>query len=315
MCLFYLLHKAVFEMTLAIDTQNLTCRFGNFTAVDKINLKIKEGNIYGFLGPNGSGKSTTIRMLCGILTPTSGNGQVLGFDILHEQEEIKKHIGYMSQKFSLYSDMTVRENLEFYAGMYSLTGRIKKERMQEMLHMANLETKEHSLTATLSGGIKQRLALGCAILHRPKMLFLDEPTGGVDPKSRRLFWEIIYNLAAQGTTVLVTTHFMDEAEHCDAVGFIYAGKLVATGTTSELKASISGKLLSLKSEDSLALLTQIQQAEIPYEDAYIFGKDLHILMVNKHLARLQNWSYEIIQPTMEDVFVHYIKSQTKEVAK
>lgn len=302
-------------MTLAIDTQNLTCRFGDFTAVDKINLKIKEGNIYGFLGPNGSGKSTTIRMLCGILTPTSGTGQVLGFDILHEQEEIKKQIGYMSQKFSLYSDMTVRENLEFYAGMYSITGQIKKERMQEMLHMANLEMKENSLTATLSGGIKQRLALGCAILHRPKMLFLDEPTGGVDPKSRRLFWEIIYNLAAQGTTILVTTHFMDEAEHCDAVGFIYAGKLVATGTTGELKSSISGKLLSLKSEDSLALLAQIQKAEIPYEDAYIFGKDLHILMADKHLTRLQNWPYEIIAPTMEDVFVHYIKSQTKEVTK
>ncbi|MDF2569944.1 MAG: ybhF 1, partial [Sporomusa sp.] len=211
----------------AIETENLTRIFGDFVAVNQVNLKIPQGSIYGFLGPNGSGKSTTIRMLCGILTPTSGNGQILGLDLATKGEAIKEKIGYMSQKFSLYDDLTVSENLEFYAGLYSLHGFQRQERIETMLVMAGLTERRHEMTANLAGGWKQRLALGCSILHNPPLLFLDEPTGGVDPKSRRMFWDIIYKLAYQGTTVMVTTHFMDEAEHCDAIGFIYEGNLIA----------------------------------------------------------------------------------------
>ena len=300
-------------MSTAIETNKLTCRFGDFTAVDQVSLKIDKGCIYGFLGPNGSGKSTTIRMLCGILTPTSGSGSVLGYDISRQQEAIKRHIGYMSQKFSLYQDLTVGENLEFYAGMYSLTGPAKKARIQAMLQMANLESQEQKLTASLSGGVRQRLALGCAILHEPEILFLDEPTGGVDPVSRRLFWDILYELSRQGTTILVTTHFMDEAEHCDAVGFIYRGKLTAAGTPLELKRSIPGQLFRLKTADSLRTLAQLQSAGIAYDDAYIFGKNLHVLLNATAAERLSEFgSCQAIEPTMEDVFVYYVKNNAEE---
>ncbi len=214
-------------MDLAVSTDKLTRRFGSFTAVDEVNLAIERGSVYGFLGPNGSGKSTTIRMLCGILAPSAGGGSILGLDLLKDTEAIKEHIGYMSQKFSLYEDITVLQNLEFYAGMYNLSGTKKEERIKAMLDMAGLETKKHMLTGELSGGWKQRLALGCSILHEPPILFLDEPTGGVDPKSRRMFWDVIYDLAGAGATVMVTTHFMDEAERCDKIGFIYEGRLIA----------------------------------------------------------------------------------------
>lgn len=299
-------------MKIVIETKDLTCKFGDFTAVDHINLQIRQGHIYGFLGPNGSGKSTTIRMLCGILKPTSGTGNVLGLDICHQAEQIKSRIGYMSQKFSLYPDLTVRENLEFYAGLYGLCGAAKEKAIATMLRMAALMERQHTLTAHLSGGIRQRLALGCAILHRPEVLFLDEPTGGVDPKSRRMFWDIIYALAHAGTTVLVTTHFMDEAEHCDAVGFIHCGKLVAMGSPAALKESVAGKLLSLQSEDAFETLRQIQAANIPLLDAYIYGKYLHLLADSASLPRLARWTYEEIQPSMEDVFAFYVKKQQKE---
>lgn len=301
-------------MSTAIETNKLTCRFGDFTAVDQVSLKIDKGCIYGFLGPNGSGKSTTIRMLCGILTPTAGSGSVLGYDICRQQEAIKRHIGYMSQKFSLYQDLTVGENLEFYAGMYSLTGAAKKARIQAMLQMANLESQEHRLTAGLSGGVKQRLALGCAILHEPEILFLDEPTGGVDPVSRRLFWDILYELSRQGTTILVTTHFMDEAEHCDAVGFIYRGQLAAAGTPLELKKSIPGQLFRIETADSLSTLARLQTSGIAYDDAYIFGKNLHVLLPAMAAERLgELGSCQAIAPTMEDVFVYYVKNNAEEV--
>lgn len=301
-------------MSTAIETNKLTCRFGDFTAVDQVSLKIDKGCIYGFLGPNGSGKSTTIRMLCGILTPTAGSGSVLGYDICRQQEAIKRHIGYMSQKFSLYQDLTVGENLEFYAGMYSLTGAAKKARIQAMLQMANLESQEHRLTAGLSGGVKQRLALGCAILHEPEILFLDEPTGGVDPVSRRLFWDILYELSRQGTTILVTTHFMDEAEHCDAVGFIYRGQLAAAGTPLELKKSIPGQLFRIETADSLSTLARLQTFGIAYDDAYIFGKNLHVLLPATAAERLgELGSCQAIAPTMEDVFVYYVKNNAEEV--
>lgn len=213
-------------MDYAIEVENLTKKFGSFTAVDNISFKIPKGAIFGFLGPNGSGKSTTIRMLCGILSPTSGIGKVMGRDIVKDTEEIRQNLGYMSQKFSLYEDLTVEENLDFYAGIYGLNKDVRDERKIDLIKMANLTGKEKKLAGTLSGGWKQRLALGCALIHKPKLLVLDEPTAGVDPVSRRIFWEIIHALSKQGITILVTTHYMDEAESCDIVGFIFNGRLI-----------------------------------------------------------------------------------------
>jgi ABC-2 type transport system ATP-binding protein len=213
-------------MQYAIEVQNLTKKFGNFTAVDNISFQIPTGSIFGFLGPNGSGKSTTIRMLCGVLTPTSGKGYVMGLDIIKDTEAVRQNLGYMSQKFSLYEDLTVEENLDFYGGIYGLNKDTINDRKKELIMMANLEGKEKSLAGTLSGGWKQRLALGCALIHKPKFLVLDEPTAGVDPVSRRVFWEIIHELSKQGITILVTTHYMDEAESCDITGFIFNGKII-----------------------------------------------------------------------------------------
>ncbi|MEG6584487.1 ABC transporter ATP-binding protein [Dendrosporobacter sp. 1207_IL3150] len=297
---------------LAIRTNNLTRKFGSFTAVDNINLEIKKGSIYGFLGPNGSGKSTTIRMLCGILEPTSGSGTVLGLDIARDNDEIKSQIGYMSQKFSLYNDLTIMENLEFYAGMYGISGAVKKQRIEEMLTMAGLKGRENELTINLSGGWKQRLALGCSILHNPPILFLDEPTGGVDPKARRMFWDIIYSMAVQGTTIMVTTHFMDEAEHCDEIGFIYQGGLIASGTPEQLKENITGTLVEISAADPIEMLQSLNSAELPLLDAYVFGSKLHVLVNQQNLLQLSSWQYKIIAPTMEDVFVQYVKHHRKE---
>lgn len=221
-------------MTVAIQCEQLTKRFGQRVAVNSLTLSVPKGSIYGFLGPNGSGKSTTIRMLCGLLTPTSGTGTVLGFDVMTQSEEIKQRIGYMSQKFSLYEDLTVEENLDFYAGVYQLTSSQRKQRKAELIEMAGLKGREKQLAGSLSGGWKQRLALSCALLHNPELLILDEPTAGVDPVSRRIFWDVIHELAKQGITVLVTTHYMDEAQTCDWIGFIFFGNLLAQGTPQEL---------------------------------------------------------------------------------
>lgn len=218
----------------AIEVNGLVKKFGDYTAVDNISFEVPKGKIFGFLGPNGSGKSTTIRMLCGVLTPTQGNASVLGYDIVKEAEKIKQNIGYMSQKFSLYEDLTVSENLDFYAGIYGLNKSQRDERKKAIISMAGLEGRENNLTRNLSGGWKQRLALGCALIHKPKLLILDEPTAGVDPVSRRIFWEMIYSLARQGITILVTTHYMDEASSCDLLGFIFNGKLIAIDTPEEL---------------------------------------------------------------------------------
>lgn len=218
----------------AITVKNLSKSFGDFKAVDDISFEVPKGKIFGFLGPNGSGKSTTIRMLCGVLTPTSGTAEVLGFDIKKESEKIKQSIGYMSQKFSLYEDLTVSENLDFYAGVYGLSKKEKEERKKAIIAMAGLNGREKNITKNLSGGWKQRLALGCALIHKPKLLILDEPTAGVDPVSRRIFWEMIYSLAREGITVLVTTHYMDEASSCDLLCFIFNGKIMAAGAPKEL---------------------------------------------------------------------------------
>lgn len=218
----------------AIEVKNLSKKFGSFTAVDNISFDVPKGKIFGFLGPNGSGKSTTIRMLCGVLTPTDGTASVLGYDIKKESEKIKQNIGYMSQRFSLYEDLTVSENLGFYAGIYGLSKAEREERKKAIIAMAGLTGREKNITKNLSGGWKQRLALGCALIHKPKLLVLDEPTAGVDPVSRRIFWEMIYTLAKQGITILVTTHYMDEASSCDLLSFIFNGKIMATGTPKEL---------------------------------------------------------------------------------
>ncbi|WP_312334882.1 ABC transporter ATP-binding protein [Anaerospora hongkongensis] len=295
-----------------IETENLTRRFESFTAVDKVTMRIKKGSIYGFLGPNGSGKSTTIRMLCGILAPTAGKGMVLGYDIAREGEQIKQHIGYMSQKFSLYEDLTVKENLEFYAGMYNLSGKNKQARISQMIAMAGLNGRENELTVNLSGGWKQRLALGCSILHSPSIVFLDEPTGGVDPKSRRLFWEIIYDLANAGTTILVTTHFMDEAERCDDIGFIFEGKLIASNTPTGLKQAITDTLIRIEDTHSMELLTAIQEKE-GVVDAYVQGNAVHVLVQADQLTAFSPYPYEIISPSLEDVFVYFVNSHRKEL--
>ncbi|WP_346355525.1 ABC transporter ATP-binding protein [Azotosporobacter soli] len=300
-------------MTLALHTHELSRTFGDFVAVDKVNLSIPAGSIYGFLGPNGSGKSTTIRMLCGILAPSHGTGRILGLELGSQQEEIRQHIGYMSQKFSLYDDLTVHENLTFYAGMYNLSGGRKQARIDEMLVMSGLQDRRQALTASLSGGFKQRLALGCSILHQPPLLFLDEPTGGVDPKSRRLFWDIIYDLAAAKTTVMVTTHFMDEAEHCDKIGFIFEGKLIADDTPENLKKALPGTLLELPTTTPMALFDSIKAATLPCLDLYPYGTSLHALVQAEQVEAFAPFAPRVIAPSLEDVFVHYVKTNRKEL--
>jgi len=296
----------------AVELNNLTRRFGSFTAVNNVTLKIKKGAIYGFLGPNGSGKSTTIRMLCGLLEPTSGSGTILGLDIARNSEDIKKHIGYMSQKFSLYDDLTVAENLRFYAGLYSLPKEEGGRRINEMLELAGLQARQNELAANLSGGWKQRLALGCSILHNPPILFLDEPTGGVDPKSRRMFWDIIYQLSLGGTTVMVTTHFMDEAEHCDEIGFIFEGNLIASDPPAKLKRQIPGTLLSTPTAEPMALLEELEAGPISLLDAYPFGASVRVLVDSAQAEHFTEKGYQVVTPSLEDVFVFLVKYHRKE---
>lgn len=223
----------------AVVVENLEKRFGSFVAVDRVSFQVKRGEVFGFLGPNGAGKSTTIRMLCGILAPTAGRGTVAGFDIRTQPEQIKANIGYMSQKFSLYQDLTVEENIDFYSGIYCIPHEKKQERKEWVIEMSGLAEHRHHLTSILSGGWKQRLALGCAILHEPPIIFLDEPTSGVDPISRRQFWDLIYEMSGRGVTIFVTTHYMDEAEYCNRLGLIYRGELIALGTPHELKTAMA----------------------------------------------------------------------------
>ena len=297
----------------ALELNNLTRRFGDFVAVNNVSLQIKQGAIYGFLGPNGSGKSTTIRMLCGLLEPTSGSGKVLGLDIAKDSDALKQKIGYMSQKFSLYDDLSVIENLRFYGGLYSLTSEEMKKRIGGMLVLSGLEKRQQELVANLSGGWKQRLALACSILHNPPVLFLDEPTGGVDPVSRRMFWEIIYDLSLQGTTVMVTTHFMDEAEHCDEIGFIFEGNLIASDTPDNLKKIIPGTLVEIPTPSPMELLETLEESALEYLDIYPAGASLHVLLKSNNTSRLSGYAYEIISPSLEDVFVYLVKSYRREL--
>ena len=296
----------------ALELNNLTRRFGDFVAVNNVSLQIKQGAIYGFLGPNGSGKSTTIRMLCGLLEPTSGSGKVLGLDIAKDSEVLKQKIGYMSQKFSLYDDLSVIENLRFYGGLYSLSSEQMKKRIGEMLALSGLEKRQQELVANLSGGWKQRLALACSILHNPSILFLDEPTGGVDPVSRRMFWEIIYDLSLQGTTVMVTTHFMDEAEHCDKIGFIYDGALIVDDTPANLKRQIPGVLVEIPAPEPMNLFAELQSLGKEFLDLYPYGSSVHVLVNAEQQTSLAGYDYRVISPSLEDVFVYFVKTRRKE---
>lgn len=298
-------------MAEVIRIKDLSVCFGDFKAVDQLNISIESGQIFGFLGPNGSGKSTTVRVLCGILPPSFGECYILGKNIVTDKRDIRQNIGYMSQKFSLYQDLTILENLAFYAGIYGITKSDYYERIEQMLKLADLQKEKDVLAGSLSTGIRQRLALSCAVIHEPKILFLDEPTSGVDPKGRRLFWEIIYRLAEKGTTILITTHFMDEAEHCDSVGFINQGKLVACDSPQQLKNSIEGVLVNIPSADSIQLFNLLRELEIPLTDIYICGNSVRLRLVEHNLPLLANLDYEIINPTMEDVFIYYVKKQGK----
>src|SRR5215475_1434737 len=245
----------------SVIVRDLVKRFGTFTAVDGVSFTTHPGEVFGFLGPNGSGKSTTIRILCGLLRPTSGSAQVAGFDVVRSAEQIRRRIGYMSQKFSLYNDLKVIENLRFYGGLYNVVGSELEERIEWALTMAGLKGREDSITATLSGGWKQRLALGCAVLHRPPIIFLDEPTSGVDPISRRQFWDLIYHMAHDGVTVFVTTHYMEEAEYCNRLALIFRGRMVALGTPSELKKkSMKGELLLVECDSLGPAVEALQSA-------------------------------------------------------
>jgi ABC-2 type transport system ATP-binding protein len=246
----------------AVHIENLVKRFGDFVAVDNVTLDVAPGEIFGFLGPNGAGKSTTIRILCGLLPPTSGNASVGGFDVRTQPEDIKKNIGYMSQKFSLYDDLTVAENIEFFGGVYGVSREKLIARRDYVLAMAGLEDQRSMMTRLLAGGWKQRLALGCAILHEPPILFLDEPTSGVDPIARRNFWQLIYQLSAAGHTIFVTTHYMDEAEYCNRVALMYGGRIIALGSPAELKTSLGvGHLVNLVTSDLLASMTVLEKHE------------------------------------------------------
>jgi len=303
--------------TYAVVTSGLTRRFGNTLAVDHVDLTIKRGEVYGFLGPNGAGKSTTIRMLCGLLDPTEGTGYVLGHDIATEPERIKEKIGYMSQRFSLYEDLTVRENLDFYASIYSVPKEIKQTRIEQMIQMADLTGRERELAAHLSGGWKQRLALGCSIIHKPQLLFLDEPTAGVDPVSRRNFWDLIYRLSEEGITVVATTHYMDEAEHCDSLGFIYQGRITAQGSREEIKANaLKGGVLEIDCQP-MREATQVLEQLPRVAEVVRFGNSIHVVMedggpsaaeIETRLASqgIKVSRAEVATPSIEDIFVSFV---------
>lgn len=288
-----------------IETRDLTKRFGAFTAVDRLRLAVPRGVIYGFIGSNGSGKSTAIRMICGLLAPTEGAAYVLGKDTARDPGGVKQSIGYMSQKFSLYLDLTAEENLDFYGSLYGLGKKARRARMEEVLALMRIEDRRRVPAGSLSGGQRQRLALGCAILHRPELLILDEPTSAVDPASRRLFWNLLAGLAAGGrTTILVTTHFMDEAEHCDLIGFLQAGRLIAEGSPAELKARLPGVLWSLRfpaPEDAAAAFAASGLSAL---ETYTFGRQYRVLLPPEITppAALHPVREEL---SMEDVFIYY----------
>jgi ABC-2 type transport system ATP-binding protein len=310
----------------SVVVEKLVKRFGQFVAVDNISLTVRKGEVFGFLGPNGAGKSTTIRMLCGLLKPTEGRAEVAGFDVARKPESVRQNIGYMSQKFSLYNDLKVIENLHLFAGLYSVPSSVLKDRIEWALTMSNLKGQEDLITGTLPGGWKQRLALGCAVLHQPPILFLDEPTSGVDPISRRQFWDLIHHMAAEGVTVFVTTHYMEEAEYCNRLALIFRGKMVALGTPTELKRnSMKGELLLVECEPLGDAIEALQQTP-GVMDAAVFGNALHLVVENavaaeQHIrgaldqAGITVSQIAPIRPTLEDAFVSLTTSRGAEERK
>ncbi len=309
----------------AVEIRDLVKRFGDFIAVDHVTLQVRRGEIFGFLGPNGAGKSTTIRMLCGLLLPTSGTASVGGLDVMTQSEAIKKRIGYMSQKFSLYDDLTVEENIDFFSGIYGVPKARRPERKAYVLKMAGIEERRSTLTRLLSGGWKQRLALGCAILHEPPILFLDEPTSGVDPIARRTFWDLIYQLSAAGNTIFVSTHYMDEAEYCHRLALMYRGKIIALGTPGELKQSLQGHyLLRLDASDIFGSMQALEKLDA-VSDVAVFGGGLHVTVSDVSIATpkirtaleqagISVTVLEPIEPSMEDVFVAMIEQEERKAA-
>lgn len=303
-----------------IEVEHLTKRFGNFTAVDRINFSVKQGEIFGFLGANGAGKSTTIRMLCALLTSTEGTARVGGYDINTEPNKVKDSIGYMSQKFSLYDDLTVEENIEFFGRVYGLSRQELSARKEWVLSMAHLHGRERSITKTLSGGWKQRLALGCAVLHRPRIVFLDEPTSGVDPVMRRKFWELINDMSSEGITVMVTTHFLEEAEYCNDIILINAGRIIATGSPKELKQNyITHPILEVQCSNVVEAMEKISDEPWAIETS-VFGTYLHVNVQDETLGiekikqalsarNIDIFGIERIAPSLEDVFIYLLERE------
>ncbi|MBI5032065.1 MAG: ABC transporter ATP-binding protein [Chloroflexi bacterium] len=297
-----------------IITEQLTRRFGKFTAVDHISFQVSRGEIFGFLGPNGSGKTTTIRMLLGLLHPTSGKASVLGYDVVHHADSVKRSVGYMSQKFSLYNDLTVVENLNFYGRAYNVWNKELVERRRQVLELAELVGYERYLTGNLAGGFKQRLALATAIIHKPQLVFLDEPTAGVDPVVRQDFWRLLYRLAAEGTTIFVTTHYMDEAEQCHRLAFIYNGKIVATGTPSDIKEKqMQGQVIEIDCDPPGRALEALRKLG-NLEEVALYGSLVHVVVhdfvkqrgeieATLNAAGVKTNSMIAIPPSLEDVFI------------
>ena len=313
-------------MTTAIEINGLTKKFGAFTAVDDVSLSVESGEIFGFLGPNGSGKSTIIRMLCGLIAPTAGTARVAGFDIQKQTEEIRQNIGYMSQQFSLYQDLTVWENINFYAHVYGLKRERLRERRDAVIELTHIARFTDRRAGRLSGGWKQRLALSCALVHEPKIIFLDEPTAGIDPVARRELWDLFFQLSSQGITLFVTTHYMDEAERCSRVGYIYNSKLITYGAPDELKqlsdvTPPSAKWVEVTCPNTTVALARLKEANYVL-DATIFGQSIHILMkkdepidrIKKDLSAIgiDNAEIAIARPSLEDVFVALTKQRAAE---
>jgi ABC-2 type transport system ATP-binding protein len=305
----------------AIVVNGLRKEFGDFVAVDSVDFRVRTGEIFGFLGPNGSGKTTMIRMLCGVIVPTAGSATVMGYDVVTESERVRENIGYMSQKFSLFQDLTVDENLRFYGGIYGLTDQKFAERRAYILQMADLEGRENEITGNLSVGWKQRLALGCATIHEPKLIFLDEPTSGVDPNARRQFWELLYDLAAQGVTLFVTTHYMDEATHCNRLAFIYRGRIIAEGTPQEVKADLEADtILQISVDDGEGAVAALEAECGGCDEVYMQGRLVHVNIGRRtqqeadiegflRAKGFQVGESERVEPTLEDAFVHLVAQQ------
>lgn len=309
-------------MSAAIEVENLVKTFGAFTAVDEVSFQVGAGEIFGFLGPNGAGKSTIIRILCGLLQPTSGKARVGGLDVERDPELIRQRLGYMSQRFSLYDDLTVGENIDFFSGVYGVSDELRPRRKQTILNMARLEDRAGMMTHLLPGGFKQRLALGCAILHQPPILFLDEPTSGVDPITRRSFWDLIYDLSAEGHTILVSTHHMDEAEYCHRLALINRGKIAALGSPAEIKQQWSGtQVLRLDISDPMGHMRAIE-AEPEVLEVIAFRGGLHVTVRDAVFAterirqllegrQVRIKRIETVEPSIEDVFVGLVESQER----